>query len=62
MFVSFLLQTDARKALLAMDAATFHDFTIKVAISNPPARKPPAASGTGYVPSLGGPSKQLQDR
>ncbi|KAF6020481.1 SART3 [Bugula neritina] len=61
-YVEFYEETDARKALLAMDAATFHDFTIKVAISNPPARKPPAASGTGYVPSLGGPSKQLQDR
>jgi len=35
-----IFQADAKKALLACDGTDLHGFSIAVAISDPPARKP----------------------
>lgn len=37
---SMIFQADAKKALLACDGTDLHGFSIAVAISDPPARKP----------------------
>ncbi|XP_067938564.1 squamous cell carcinoma antigen recognized by T-cells 3-like [Watersipora subatra] len=58
-YVEFFNEVDARQALLALDNTQLMDFTIKVAISNPPPRKSTAQSDSHFVPSLGGARKEL---
>ena len=74
LFLLYLyVQNEARKALLAMDGYVMDGHEMKVAISNPPARRPPVTSGPaiaaagqqqnqGSVRSLGGTSKQVIER
>lgn len=54
--MEFVNEAQASQAVLKMDGMVFQDYTISVAISNPPERKTEITSGKQHRPILSQPT------